>query len=306
MLAQCLKSRLHAPRFLCLLALAITLYNLYLSSLNYAYVRKLQCLEEYIDGLEFPYSAAHQRPTIAGTNTNDIRQIIRPELSSYLFNPVEKCAKGVDVIFISFSNPSDLHIRNEIREKWTRNQTLRVAHVFFLGSTKNMTASKDIEDEFFKYNDIVQDDFIDTYKNLTLKSMSVLKWVSSYCPNVTFTVKHDTDTQVEVDKLVQALYRQHRRHKSFIIGNLDKKAKPIRSGSKWSVSCETYPSSRYPAYIHGPTYGLTTNLASRLLHACLDLPYFELEDIFVTGVCARQINALQITDTLFTYKYPDV
>jgi hypothetical protein len=46
------------------------------------------------------------------------------------------------------------------------------------------------------YGDIVQTAFEDTYRNLTYKAMSVLRWVSTYCPSVTYVLKADDDAIV--------------------------------------------------------------------------------------------------------------
>ena len=56
--------------------------------------------------------------------------------------------------------------------------------VFLLGlpSQENDTEVQDkIEEEVEKYGDIIQEGFLDSYNNLTLKSIMMLKWVTNNC-----------------------------------------------------------------------------------------------------------------------------
>ena len=46
-----------------------------------------------------------------------------------------------------------------------------------------------LEEEHKLYRDIVQGSFIENYKNLTLKSIMGLKWVSQYCKEAPFAIK---------------------------------------------------------------------------------------------------------------------
>ena len=46
-----------------------------------------------------------------------------------------------------------------------------------------------IEEEHKLYGDIVQGSFIENYKNLTLKGIMGLKWVSQHCQEAAFAIK---------------------------------------------------------------------------------------------------------------------
>lgn len=66
--------------------------------------------------------------------------------------------------------------------------------------------------ESAKFGDIVQESFLDTYHNLTLKSLALLKWVNLTCfhDNQTnhlpkYVVKTDDDIFINVDRLVKVL-----------------------------------------------------------------------------------------------------
>ena len=62
------------------------------------------------------------------------------------------------------------------------------------------------------YNDIIEEDFLDSYHNLTLKSVAMLKWVTLTCfrNNVTsslpqYVLKVDDDIFVNIERLFNVI-----------------------------------------------------------------------------------------------------
>lgn len=55
--------------------------------------------------------------------------------------------------------------------------------VFVLGrpGDNDKVSQKYIDKEAALYNDIIQEDFLDTYENLTLKSLMAVKWAINQC-----------------------------------------------------------------------------------------------------------------------------
>ena len=53
-----------------------------------------------------------------------------------------------------------------------------------------------------QYGDIIQADFLDTYRNLSLKDLALLEWTILHCPDVPFIFKGDDDIFLNVDNLV--------------------------------------------------------------------------------------------------------
>lgn len=105
--------------------------------------------------------------------------------------------KEIDLLIYVHSSPGNLKSRLMIRETWAKRALFpRTRIVFMLGSSQNRTVSDLIELESKIYNDIVQQDFIDTYRNLTLKCIMALRWVSAYCKTPKFILKTDDDVIV--------------------------------------------------------------------------------------------------------------
>lgn len=53
--------------------------------------------------------------------------------------------------------------------------------VFLLGQTENNETQEQIVNESRTYNDLIQESFFDSYNNLTLKSVMMLKWITNNC-----------------------------------------------------------------------------------------------------------------------------
>lgn len=102
--------------------------------------------------------------------------------------------------------------------------------VFLIGRTEYIGAQARIENESRLYDDLIQEDFTDTYNNLTLKTVMMLKYVNTNCVDkgitlscllpyvfrfnqmrcaivfsVKFVMKSDDDTFVNVPNLVHVL-----------------------------------------------------------------------------------------------------
>lgn len=57
----------------------------------------------------------------------------------------------------------------------------RVQTVFLVGQTTNNETQTKIIEESQIHQDIIQETFLDTYNNLTLKTVMMLKWMNDNC-----------------------------------------------------------------------------------------------------------------------------
>lgn len=89
------------------------------------------------------------------------------------------------------------------------------------------------------YDDIIQEGFIDSYNNLTIKSVMMLKWVHHHCSSAQFLMKSDDDIYLNLPALVEDL-NSITNKKNNLIGSLICKARPIQdSTNKWYVVRDT-------------------------------------------------------------------
>ena len=75
--------------------------------------------------------------------------------------------------------------RMVIRDSWAKRSLFPSTRlVFMMGFVNNSSLNDKLKLEMSIHNDIVQGDFIDTYRNITYKAMMAIKWISKYCSNV--------------------------------------------------------------------------------------------------------------------------
>lgn len=129
----------------------------------------------------------------------------------YVLNPEYKlcnCSRNITLLAMVTISTSKFRTRNIIRKTWS-NQSLvtNMRVVFLLGISLNSTINDLIKQESSLYSDIVQQSFLDTYRNLTLKTLMGLKWASIYCSNSKFIMKVDDNVFVNSIKLIDYLNR---------------------------------------------------------------------------------------------------
>ncbi|KAJ0170127.1 hypothetical protein K1T71_014055 [Dendrolimus kikuchii] len=154
-----------------------------------------------------------------------------------------------------------------------------------------------IKEEADKYGDVLQEGFIDSYNNLTLKSIMMLKWITNNCSkNVRYILKTDDDMYINVPSLMEnlrnrskefdgRLTKSSKAREYMLIGDLIYGARPVHdSNNKWYSPRYMYGGRVYPKYLSGTGYALSSPTAEALYQAALRTNYFHLEDIYITGV----------------------
>lgn len=178
--------------------------------------------------------------------------------------------------------------------KFTYTFSVQVAVAFCVGTTSKPEVASAIHQEVETYGDIIQGNFIDSYDNLTLKSVSILEWIDNYCPRAKFILKTDDDMFINVPKLLEFI-DSHDKSQRTIFGRLAKKWKPIRnSRSKYYVSVNQFSAPIFPDFTTGPAYLLTSDIVHELYDHALDTTYLKLEDVFTTGIVAQSLNIKRV------------
>lgn len=187
--------------------------------------------------------------------------------------------------------PGNFEARKAIRYAWFDIGIFdQVQFVFIMGSSKSTQESK-IVDEILKYDDIIRGKFIDNDENLSIKTISMLEWVSSNCKNAKFILKIDDQTFVNVEKLQQIIDGKLLDTKS-IYGKVSESSVQVRSKSN-------------PEFIAGPVYMMTSDCVQLIYEAALDSKYFKLEDVFITGIIANLVGIKRINMEEFKDSVPN-
>ncbi|GAB0095493.1 uncharacterized protein DMENIID0001_108850 [Sergentomyia squamirostris] len=254
------------------------------------------------------YSTNDIRPntTIAARGHLDPAQGIRTsELyeSGHSVPNAELCpgmGESMRLLILVTSAPNHYDARMAIRHTWGHYGMRRdTAVAFFLGATSDRATEEQLMSENTLFGDLIQGRFVDSYNNLTLKTISMLEWVETYCPQASFVLKTDDDMFINVPKLME-FTEKHRKDKRQIYGRLAKKWKPIRNKkSKYYVSPNQYLPKYFPDFTTGPAYLMTSDVIHDLYDKSLGQTYLKLEDVYTTGIVAQLVKVKRVHVTEF-------
>nr|XP_056714206.1 beta-1,3-galactosyltransferase 5-like [Euleptes europaea] len=196
------------------------------------------------------------------------------------------------LVILVTSQLSQTTARLAIRETWGQERIIagkRIVTYFLLGNNSRPYDQFVATTESSLYKDIIQKDFLDTYYNLTLKTLMGLEWVHKFCSQSSFVMKTDSDVFVNTYYLTELLLKRNKKTR-FFTGFLKMHEHPIRyPGSKWHVNKQEYPGSKYPPFCSGTGYVFSTDLASQVYIISKKVPYIKLEDVFV-GLCLDELK----------------
>lgn len=140
------------------------------------------------------------------------------------------------------------------------------------------------------HHDIIQLDFLDAYGNLTLKTLSILHWTKTFCPQAKWILKSDTDVFVNPFALTQYLNETE----ADFVCKVCYHCRVCRAGThcppKWFVSREEYPDEYYPTYCLGSAYVLRANLANKIYALANKTHPLIIEDAYFTGILTKNMN----------------
>lgn len=205
--------------------------------------------------------------------------------------PESNCKQNPPFLVLLVTTAHDqIEARMAIRKTWGKEQLIqgeRVVTLFLLGT--NPSKHNSLSEEFNIYKDIIQKDFVDTYYNLTIKTLIGLDWIVNHCPQTHYVMKTDTDMFVNTYYLVKLLLRKNQTSNLFT-GILYPDNVPIRNiFSKWYVSRKEYDGEKYPPFCSGTGYVLSVDVAQRVFNISSSIPFFKLEDVYI-GMCLERLK----------------
>jgi beta-1,3-galactosyltransferase 1 len=263
----------------------------------------------------------------------------------------ERSADNCNVVVIVTSSLANSKARKAIRETWGQSVREFGLILYFLVGEKNDLSSQNrtnstqeystqdystlnetndlnltLEDEALTYGDIIQYAFEDSYFNLTLKSLFMMRFfieellhlnvtqMTRFGDNVflglkdrnkkfikqVFLMKTDEDMFVHIENLVilttklsKYINKVNARPLSLLVGYLIQHARPFRSkNNKYYLPFKVYRDREFPDYLSGTAYLLSTNSIVNIFAAALTQKcrYIHLEDIYLTGICASELG----------------
>ncbi|CAB3225612.1 unnamed protein product [Arctia plantaginis] len=196
------------------------------------------------------------------------------------------------LLILVTSAPSHAAARDAVRLTWGHYAARAdVAIAFVLGAPPaSLRDALRAEDEL--YGDLIVGRFVDSYSNLTLKTLSMLEWADTYCPRAPRLLKTDDDMFINVGRLLEFAAAPGRANATRTVwGKVVRRSLPKRTTkSKYYVSPQQFPGKVFPDFATGPAYLLTADCVRPLLAAAPGALFLRLEDVFVTGVLAAQLH----------------
>ncbi|XP_047446820.1 beta-1,3-galactosyltransferase 2-like [Mugil cephalus] len=213
-------------------------------------------------------------------------RLISPLTYQYLLNQPDVCRdRSPFLVFMVPVSPQQFAAREAIRKTWGTSSPDTLT-LFFAGAGQGL--QQELEEESGQYADIIQMNFVDSYQNLTIKTMMMMSWLATHCPKASYGMKVDSDIFVNVFYLIKRLRSSPRLN--FITGSVIRDGRPRRNpNSKWYLSEELYPEDSFPPYVSGAGYVFSTDLAGRISWASRFVQVIPLEDIYV-GLCLRVLD----------------
>lgn len=225
---------------------------------------------------------------------------LNPHPFQYIINPTGLCA-GKDVFLLIYvhSAPSHFKQRMSIRETWGNPKnfpTVTIRIVFLCGAIPERLIQDALLMEADAFGDIIQEDFVDSYRNLTYKGIMGLKWASTYCRLAKFLLKTDDDIFVNMFNLIahlQSMATHRGRVKNLLLCLVWYHMKVMRDpSSKWYLSPSEFEPDYFPTYCSGSAFILTVDVAGAMYNASLETPFFWVDDFYVTGLLAKKVGVV--------------
>ncbi|KAI9516287.1 hypothetical protein NQZ68_019133 [Dissostichus eleginoides] len=194
------------------------------------------------------------------------------------------------------SSPANQRARQAIRDTWggeVEVRGLRVMTLFMVGVASDPGLAKLLIEEARERGDLIQGRFLDTYSNLTLKTLSLLGWARRFCPRPTSWPKWMMTSLLHFLNRSRNPYEQG----DLYLGRVHLHVAPDRDpDGKHYLPSGAYPPSVGTAYVLSRSALLKISLAASASPLSTPLPP---EDVFV-GLCARTAGVLPSHCPLFS------
>ncbi|CAM4655196.1 unnamed protein product [Leuciscus chuanchicus] len=245
-------------------------------------------------------TATQTTATAAPTVTKSVSlhyHIAHPLNYHFILDEPDKCSQWDPFLVLMVPvAPHQVEARNAIRSTWGNESTVQgkaVMTLFLVGLTGGSDSEKaqqQLEEESRQHRDLVQSNFVDSYFNLTIKTMVIMDWLATRCPQATYAMKIDTDMYVNLENLMTFLLAPNTPRQNYITGVVLWDRPVVRNkNSKWYVSEELYPEPKYPTYLLGTGYIFSNDLPEKIVEISKEVKAFNIEDAYV-GACLKHLG----------------
>ncbi len=152
-----------------------------------------------------------------------------PFLYKFMINGTAiACNTDTYLIVLVNSAVNHFELRNAIRQTWgsvakgnawpNQHLTEQIKLGFIVGLSTEVGINTKLQAESDMHCDVIQGDFMDDYRNMTIKSLLAMKWIFTHCPSAKYFLKADDDVFIHMPGVFDVLKMSETRVKRFITG----------------------------------------------------------------------------------------
>lgn len=217
-----------------------------------------------------------------------------PNKIGILSFPKSACAnqtKEIDIVCYVIVRNDDFQVREAIRDTWGDKKKISFANVIFvIGKSHDKSFNKKIMDENEKFGDLLIIDLLDTFKNLSFKSILAWKWMSENCQDTKVYIKASPYILVNFESIRKSLKINMFQNKSiFCRVVFGEKVDRIKS-SLYYTSYRDYPRDFYPKYCQNQGTIISKDLLAKFYEKSKENKNVRLDDINM-GIIADSLKA---------------
>ncbi|CAL8333872.1 unnamed protein product [Lota lota] len=222
-----------------------------------------------------------------------------PRNYTFIVDEAHACRQGAASPFLVLVvpvAPANKEARDVIRQTWGNRSVVRgrlVQTVFLLGLPTGADAQQlrgKLRVESQQHRDLIQSDFQDHYRNLTIKTMMMLQWLESHCAGASYAMKVDSDVFLNVQNLVRLLLDPGTPRHKYMTGLVWWHSPVLRDPSnRFHVPRQIVADAEYPPYPLGMGYVLSLDLPGALLRASAHVRPLYIEDVYL-GMCMKHLG----------------
>ncbi|XP_071359589.1 beta-1,3-galactosyltransferase 2-like [Trachinotus anak] len=192
--------------------------------------------------------------------------------------------------------PSNVAARDAIRQMWGNEKIVLgqlIETLFVLGLPGGADAEQQQEklrQESQQHHDLIQSNFLDSYYNLTIKTMVMLEWLAAHCTTASYAMKVDSDVLVHVENLVKLLLDPSTAKQNYMTGLVWWHSPVLRNPfAKFYMPGDVIAEPEYPPYPLGMAYIMSLDLPGKILSVSPQIRPIYIEDAYL-GMCLKRLD----------------
>ena len=223
--------------------------------------------------------------------TTDVGELIHPMQTTSILTPKNICSERhqyeSSLLIVVCSSTHHAKQRQTIRDTWAKRILPfpgKVDIVFLLGELAKPTNASQfaLDEESARFGDILQESFLDSYANLTIKSLMMLKWFANHCSkHYQYLMKTDDDMYINIPQLLNLVNQNT--NMNMLTGFLHCGALPITEPSHKQFAppymlsgLDMDAATVYPNFLSGTAYIMSKSTALILYRLSKIIPAFHL------------------------------